>query len=112
MKKIKFFVRQRATVVNEFAFMECSGYLDTIINPKDIFDKINIVYAKDENGFWYSTHYESGLRITNSDTKKDCIEKTKELTEALFIRVNQPDVKKMVEELNYYRNKLVEKELK
>ena len=107
MKKVKFLKRIRATVINEHGFETCEGYLDIVINPKNLMETIKIVYSKNEYG-WYSTHFDSGLQIISlSSTKKECIEQTLKRIEAVFVLIHKPEIQKMIEEANFYRNKII-----
>ena len=107
MKKIKFYIRSRSTVVNELAFVESTGYLDKIVNPKNQFESVEVVYSKEET-WWKSTHFKSGLMIVGAcSSKKECIEETEKLLDVVLKMEKDLKIQKCIEELEYYKNNLV-----
>lgn len=101
MKKIKYY--ERVKPFSEKKFIEYTGYYEKITNDK--LESIQVVYRRDENG-WRATELTTGLSITLLEfTKNKCMERVRELFQAVFMACKSDYHKGCIKDLQDYLNK-------
>lgn len=103
MKKINFYVINRT----EPTFVEMTGSYERIF---DITGNryIDVVYHKDDNGYWHITHLDSGMTIKSFITsRKNAMQEARELFEATYKVQSNGYIKECIKELEEYKNNLL-----